>query len=148
MYGLPGLYKGWLVTMMRDVPYTSLQFTFYETIKRLLEKDKKLSVNQEMIAGCFAGMAAGAITTPLDVLKTFLQTQKVNREVFVTLNGEEHYSYMRSALRKIYSSSGILGFMSGIGPRVMWTGSQSMIMFVLYENFVSLLKSNQFTVTL
>jgi hypothetical protein len=99
---------------------------------------------QELVLGATAGIVAGAITTPLDVIKTYLQTQTrraMPAAEFVKLDSgiplAPHYTGVRSALVGIYWRSGVKGLFRGIGPRCAWTGSQSMLMFVLYETFLS-----------
>jgi Mitochondrial carrier protein len=59
-----------------NVPFTAVHFSAYETVKRLLAAsadDEGLRV--QLIAGGAAGGLSAAVTNPLDVLKTRLQTE-------------------------------------------------------------------------
>jgi hypothetical protein len=103
-----------------------------------------MTFSQELTTGATAGIIAGAITTPLDVVKTYLQTQSKKqstiRAEFVKLDGiplAPHYSGVATAALGIYGRSGLKGLFRGIVPRCTWTGAQSMLMFVLYETFLS-----------
>jgi hypothetical protein len=130
------------------MPFSAMQFTIYESLKKFFKKgdDKKiLSAGQDMISGAAAGALAGGITTPLDVIKTYLQTQmKKPKTASVFLNTSEldtkvkavaghSYNGVGSAFKGIYKESGIRGLYSGVGVRMGWTGAQSMVMFFLYE---------------
>ena len=101
-----------------------------------------MSSFHDCFAGAIAGGIAGGVTTPLDVIKTYLQTQnrKPRPTTFLSVvPGEDlskspvSYSGVYSALRGVYKTSGVKGLFSGVGVRVLWTSSQSMIMFFAYE---------------
>ncbi|KAI8907161.1 mitochondrial carrier domain-containing protein [Gorgonomyces haynaldii] len=72
--GFFGLYRGYLMTVFREIPFSSIQFPLYERLKLNL----KIHLNREIRsyeAGCcgaIAGATAAALTTPLDVIKTRL----------------------------------------------------------------------------
>ena len=42
-HGVLGLYRGLLPTLLRDVPELALQFTLYESLRRGVEKHRKVS---------------------------------------------------------------------------------------------------------
>ncbi|KAJ3210619.1 hypothetical protein HDU67_005156 [Dinochytrium kinnereticum] len=153
--GIRGLYYGWGATLLRDVPYTALQFSIYGD-------ELKLTSVHDMISGGIAGVIAGGLTTPLDVCKTYLMTQKraVPRAQFLSLDKSTnplipgatkpltitvarpapapYYTGVVSAFRGIYFQNGLAGLFAGVGPRMVWTGLQSMMMFVVYENLLGL----------
>lgn len=113
-----------------------------------------------MLTGSLAGGIAGAITTPLDVMKTLLQTQQSSSSsssssstvkkkptpaatvvtAAPTANPAKlldppvkHYSGIMDGMIWNYKNQGLAGLFRGIGPRVFWTSLQSAIMFVVYE---------------
>ncbi|KAI8594717.1 mitochondrial carrier domain-containing protein, partial [Dissophora ornata] len=78
--GVGALYQGYRATLLRDVPFSALQFAFYEKFKAGAKKwearpDGQMSLPVETACGAIAGGLAGFLTTPLDVMKTLLQTQ-------------------------------------------------------------------------
>ena len=68
-----GLYRGFGITAMRDVPYTMIQFALYEELKRVQGRrlgKENVTPAEAAVCGSIAGGIAGGVTTPLDVLKT------------------------------------------------------------------------------
>jgi hypothetical protein len=78
--GLGALFYGYQATLYRDVPFSALQFLFYEQERRLAKRmvgDEDIGLALEIGTGASAGCLAGVITCPLDVVKTRIQTQVV-----------------------------------------------------------------------
>ncbi|KAF8254169.1 mitochondrial carrier [Wilcoxina mikolae CBS 423.85] len=77
--GPAALFYGYKATIMRDLPFSALQFAFYEQFrkwaKRYCGPGKDIGIGFEIGTGAMAGGLAGIITCPLDVVKTRLQTQ-------------------------------------------------------------------------
>lgn len=78
--GIRSLYKGTMLTLMRDVPGSIAWFGTYEIVKRYLvqmqgvEDTSQLSPLAVLVAGGFAGMACWGVCIPPDVLKSRFQT--------------------------------------------------------------------------
>jgi hypothetical protein len=100
----------------------------------LIQPGEQLTVSIDIVTGSLAGAIAGAITTPLDVMKTLLQTQSNNP---ADTNGK-HYSGIMDGMKWNYKHQGVAGLFRGLGPRVFWTSSQSALMFVVYEQFLNI----------
>ena len=67
-----GLYRGYGITLFREIPFAMIQFPLYEQMKQTwAERQNVAEVNplQAAVCGSVAGAVAGAATTPLDVLK-------------------------------------------------------------------------------
>jgi hypothetical protein len=76
--GWGALFYGFKATIYRDVPYSALQFAFYEEEQKLAKAwvgSHNLGLGLEIFTGASAGCLAGVITCPLDVVKTRIQTQ-------------------------------------------------------------------------
>lgn len=63
---------------MRDLPFSALQFAFYEEFQKWAksyQNSRDIGIGLEILTGGAAGGLAGVITCPLDVVKTRIQTQ-------------------------------------------------------------------------
>jgi hypothetical protein len=76
--GFSALFYGYKATIFRDLPFSALQFAFYEqaqTWARQWKNSREIGLPLELLTGASAGGLAGVITCPLDVVKTRIQTQ-------------------------------------------------------------------------
>ena len=65
--GLAGLYRGYWAQLLKDIPYSGVQFVTYDYVKH------KLGLNG-LASGALAGACAVLVTSPLDVIKTRIMT--------------------------------------------------------------------------
>uniref|UniRef100_UPI00398E7300 mitochondrial carnitine/acylcarnitine carrier protein isoform X1 n=1 Tax=Pristiophorus japonicus TaxID=55135 RepID=UPI00398E7300 len=76
--GIRGIYKGTVLTLMRDVPASGMYFMTYEWLKYSLTPEGQsasdLSVPRILFAGGMAGIFNWAVAIPPDVLKSRFQT--------------------------------------------------------------------------
>ena len=84
-----------------------------------------------MLSGAGAGAFAAAITNPLDVAKTLLNTHEQRR----TVSRERRIRGMLSALVKIYRVRGLSGYFRGITARVVYQVPSTAICWSVYEFF-------------
>ncbi|PTB79665.1 mitochondrial carrier [Trichoderma longibrachiatum ATCC 18648] len=78
IHGASALFYGYKATLYRDLPFSALQFMFWEQFQawsRVYKQSRDIGVPLELLTGAAAGGLAGVITCPLDVVKTRLQTQ-------------------------------------------------------------------------
>ncbi|MCJ1398416.1 S-adenosylmethionine transporter [Xylographa trunciseda] len=104
------LYRGWGVTVLREVPFTMIQFPLWEGLKEWRRRRtgrEGISALESGLFGSVAGAVAAGVTTPLDVLKTrmMLAREKVGA-------GEMAGMMLRDG--------GVGVFFKGMGPRVVW----------------------------
>lgn len=73
------LYRGWGITVMREIPFTMIQFPLWEAMKAWRGRQKggrRVNPGESAVFGSVSGAVAAAATTPLDVLKTRLMLAK------------------------------------------------------------------------
>lgn len=148
--GMSAFFHGYAATLWRDLPFSALQFAFYEKEREMAKwwvGSKTIGLPLEILVGFTAGGAAGIMTCPFDVVKTRLQTQlnstpgetrpKQPRNA-PAVPGPSQYVKLESSsmirgLRQIYTAEGLGGCFRGVGPRGVWTAIQSGTMLVLYQ---------------
>ncbi|KAI0181846.1 mitochondrial carrier [Hypoxylon sp. FL1284] len=132
------LYRGWGITVLREVPFTVVQFPLWEALKGwgrrrrgLAGAGREVGAAESALYGSVSGAVAAGVTTPLDVLKTRVMLSKEREKVF-------------SVVRDILSNHGIRPFFAGIGPRVMWISAGGAIFLGSYQWAVNSLQGNTF----
>ncbi|XP_050898728.1 uncharacterized protein LOC127105578 isoform X2 [Lathyrus oleraceus] len=77
--GLSSLYAGWKAVLCRNIPHSMIKFYTYESLKQVMPSSSIQSHTfQTLVCGGLAGSTAALFTTPFDVIKTRLQTQRVH----------------------------------------------------------------------
>ncbi|XP_050637265.1 S-adenosylmethionine mitochondrial carrier protein isoform X1 [Macaca thibetana thibetana] len=110
--GIQGLYRGYKSTVLREIPFSLVQFPLWESLKALWSwrQDHVVDSWQSAVCGAFAGGFAAAVTTPLDVAKTRIMLAKAGSS---TANGN-----VLSALHGVWQSQGLAGLFAGVFPRM------------------------------
>ncbi|KAF6261240.1 mitochondrial carrier [Scenedesmus sp. NREL 46B-D3] len=133
--GARGLFTGFLPTLLEDVPDMAVKFAVYETMRlthRSLASERQPSTLEDLFMGGFAGAAAAAATTPLDVVKTRMMCTASSRP---TLLGAA-----RSVLAE---GEGLKAFFRGVGPRALSNGLNSAVFFCFFEAIRRVLVARQ-----
>ncbi|GLU13220.1 hypothetical protein SLE2022_298650 [Rubroshorea leprosula] len=129
--GFKGLYAGYGSFLLRDLPFDAIQFCIYEQLRIGYKAAARRDLNdpENAIIGAFAGALTGAITTPLDVVKTRLMVQ----------GSANQYKGIFDCVQTIVREEGPSALLKGIGPRVMWIGIGGSIFFGVLESTKRLL---------
>uniref|UniRef100_A0A060T618 ARAD1C16654p n=1 Tax=Blastobotrys adeninivorans TaxID=409370 RepID=A0A060T618_BLAAD len=124
--GLSAFYVSYPTTLIMNVPFTAVNFVMYETASKILNPKRIHDPLVHCVAGGIAGATAAAITTPLDVIKTLLQTRGYNP------NATSVNSFYSGA-KYIYNTSGMNGFLRGLRPRIVANMPSTAICWTSYE---------------
>ena len=110
--GIQGLYRGYKSTVLREIPFSLVQFPLWESLKALWSwrQDHVVDSWQSAVCGAFAGGFAAAVTTPLDVAKTRIMLAKAGSS---TATGN-----VLSALHGVWRMQGLSGLFAGVLPRM------------------------------
>lgn len=71
--GVAGLYKGFTITLIRDVPSWGSYFYSYDLLKKYLANDNNhTAIYNKFLAGGSAGAISWLCSYPIDVVKTII----------------------------------------------------------------------------
>jgi len=135
--GLRAFYLSYPTTLVMTVPFTAVQFSTYEFFKKILNPSDTYSPSTHVLAGGIAGGVGGAVTTPLDVAKTLLQTRGTSQDPEI-----RKCRGMGDALRLIWTRHGMKGFSRGLAPRVLTFMPSNALSWVTYEGFKVFFNAN------
>lgn len=132
--GLSAFYVSYPTTLTMTVPFTAVQFSTYEYLKDTFNPTNVYSPITHVTAGGIAGAVAAAVTTPLDVCKTLLQTRGTSDDPAI-----RKARGMSDAFRIIWERHGLAGFARGMTPRVLTNMPSNALCWLSYEGFRFLL---------
>ncbi|XP_031358798.1 solute carrier family 25 member 45-like isoform X2 [Photinus pyralis] len=136
--GIRGCYKGFFVQYFTVGPANAVFFFAYGESLKVVQKngsgrvdfnDTKWRMNVAL-AGLLAGTVQVIVTSPIEFVKTLLQTGN-SRSL---KNGGPQYKTAIQAIRGIYRRGGLLGFYRGFIPTFWRDGASSSIYLVVYES--------------
>ncbi|TGZ58747.1 hypothetical protein CRM22_009458 [Opisthorchis felineus] len=142
--GLQSLWTGMGPTLLRDVPYSMICWLVFDYLKSRyligqlsdvhfnVSESVKLPVlpyGYAFLFGATAGLCAGVLTHPFDVIKTRRQVELGETLV----HGRTYSKSTWISLRQLYSSSGPRAMFVGFTPRLMKTTCASAIMIATFE---------------
>ncbi|KAG6006026.1 hypothetical protein E4U21_007452 [Claviceps maximensis] len=131
------LYRGWSITVFREVPFTVIQFPLWEAMKGWGRRRRRhrhrhddgsdVSAVESALYGSVAGGVSAAATTPLDVLKTRVMLSRDRVSV-------------AQVLSSIIRDEGWRPFFAGIVPRVTWISIGGAIFLGSYQWAINLMR--------
>jgi solute carrier family 25 iron transporter 28/37 len=157
--GAVSLFRSFPVTVATNVPYGMVMVGTNEFLKeRWTETGEKLSLEVTLAASSIAGLTAAALTTPLDRIKTYLQTQHLTPACFGSSSVPPEHCPLTSskssttakpivadwkqAAIRIYQTEGSVGFFRGITPRILSHTPAVAISWTTYETAKEYLRIN------
>ncbi|KAI8817646.1 mitochondrial carrier domain-containing protein [Fimicolochytrium jonesii] len=135
--GLAAFYISYPTTLMMTVPFQAVHFSTYEYFRKILNPKGGYDPKTHIASGAIAGAAAAAITNPLDVAKTLLQTRGAASDTKV-----RQASGMIDAFKLIYTRNGLAGFTMGAKARMLSHMPATAICWTTYE-FLKMVLSKQ-----
>ncbi|XP_059219501.1 S-adenosylmethionine mitochondrial carrier protein homolog isoform X2 [Stomoxys calcitrans] len=122
-----GLYRGFGSTIMREIPFSLIQFPLWEFFKLQWQPVTGLDSTPFTVAlcGAVAGGISAGLTTPLDVVKTRIMLAEQNSAI--------RKLSIPKVLGSIYREKGLGGLFAGFVPRVMWITLGGAFFFGFYD---------------
>jgi len=127
--GYFSLWRGFIPSIMRDVPFSVIYWTNYEYLKYNFGSDEPSFVFS-FSAGAISGSIAAFFTVPFDVVKTHRQIEIGEREIYTETSGQQFKTC--ATLKKIYQQNPFALF-TGIVPRIIKVAPGCAIMISTYE---------------
>jgi solute carrier family 25 carnitine/acylcarnitine transporter 20/29 len=114
-YGVRGIYQGLGATILRNIPANFGYFGVYELSKRWFADNgsserrdvKDLKPYEILLSGGLGGCACWIFSYPMDVVKSLMQTDNVDRS-------KRQYSSVIDTAKKVYQTQG--------GAKAFWRG--------------------------
>jgi solute carrier family 25 iron transporter 28/37 len=146
--GFGALYRSLPATLAMNVPFVGILTATNESLKLLLKMrhddvDAKLSnASWYFMCAGLSGAVAAAVTSPLDVVKTKLQTQgAVALEAAPSgMRQQPQYHGILSTSRSILQQGGLHGAFRGCWPRILMAAPASAMSWGTYETVRMFLK--------
>ncbi|AET38300.1 Mrx20p Ecym_2585 [Eremothecium cymbalariae DBVPG len=134
--GVRGFLQGAMPTVFRQLGNSVVRFTVYTWCKQFLSPHKPLDEYKAFAAGALSSCAVVAVTQPIDVIKTRMQSKYA-------------WALYRSSLNcayRIFVEEGVTKFWNGWAPRLFKVGLAGGMSFGVYqyvENLTLLIQSKR-----
>lgn len=143
--GTVSFYRSFPITLFTNLPYGVIMVTTNDYLKQTIQPQKRETqyyhVSTCLIAGSVAGAIAAAATTPLDCIKTKLQTQALadlptncaNHPCTTSTSVQLRYDGIKDAFQSIVREDGGRGMFRGLVPRLVTHTPAVAISWTTYE---------------
>lgn len=144
--GVRALYRSFPTTLAMNIPYGCIMMAVNESVKKVLNPNGGFNFQAALIAGGVAGSVAAIATTPLDVIKTRLQTQGLRNAKSFTKTATTstldltssfrpsiRYYSMVHAYSRIVQEEGYQAFLRGMIPRMLVQAPSVAVSWAAYE---------------
>uniref|UniRef100_A0A914D4A8 Mitoferrin-1 n=1 Tax=Acrobeloides nanus TaxID=290746 RepID=A0A914D4A8_9BILA len=143
--GIVAFYRSYTTQLLMNIPFQAVHFMTYEFVQQIRNPEHKYDPATHLIAGGLGGGVASAVTTPLDCIKTVLNTQQTPeiQDKRMLLKATSTYKGIFDAIVSIYKVRGVRGFFSGIQARVLFQMPGTALSWSVYELFKFILSDQQ-----
>lgn len=135
--GFRAFYISYPTTLFTSIPFAALNFGFYEYSSSILNPDGNYNPYLHCVSGAVAGGIAAALTNPLDVIKTALQTKGISN-----ITSIKKSTGFASALKALYQEGKLKIFLRGLKPRIVFNVPSTAISWTAYEMAKEILLRN------
>lgn len=122
-----GVYNGFVSQVLRDAPFRAMYLVGYEVARSAWREKagREISGKEGIALGAGVGALVGGLTTPLDVVKSRVMSQRVGA-------GRAYRGWF-SCLRRTVKAEGSSALLRGFAPRVVYMAASVAMFSVAYE---------------
>ncbi len=128
--GIGGIYKGLLPTLLKQSTNQGVRFVVFEDTNKYLSNYIKTKVIVDLLSGATAGFCSTMFNNPVDVVKTKMQGLEAAK-----------YGGFVGCFKYILKNEGVMGFYSGVGPRLCRVVLDVAITFSIFNSLKRLIIS-------
>lgn len=128
--GIRAFYRSYFTTLMMNIPFQSIHFVSYEFMQNIMNRKREYNPQAHVVSGAVAGGFAAAVTTPLDVCKTLINTQE---KQILNASKQRSVTGLFSAATTVYRCCGVKGYFQGLQARVIYSMPATAISWSVYE---------------
>jgi len=145
--GLIALFRSMPTTLLMNLPFGGAFAASNETIKSVLgvqDSKGQKSLSRYFLSAGVSGAVAAAVTHPLDVVKTRLQTQDCYTASVASNEGQVRAPVYRGfvgTFSSIARTEGLAGLYRGVVPRMLYNAPAAAICWGTYESIKSWFQS-------
>ena len=121
--GIKGFYKGLIPTTLRQSISHGITFLTVENLRPIFNEIDNIKPYSSLIAGMIGGTIAVTLNNPIDVIKTYKQSDRLNDST-------------TKIIKEIYQNKGIKGFYFGFALRSLRIGPMYGITFFTYDSLI------------
>lgn len=120
------------ITLLRDVPFSSIYWFGYEKLRTRFMKrsEPEYMLTYSFLSGAISGITAAVLTNPLDVIKSKIQGNGLE----IAADSAQQRKILFTA-KSLYREDGLRAFMRGCLPRAFKIAPACGIMISTYELF-------------
>jgi solute carrier family 25 carnitine/acylcarnitine transporter 20/29 len=130
-YGMKGLFRGTAATFLRNTLTTPFFYGFYDLTKKFIET-KYYNSENSLVASALGGSAGGfgiwGILYPLDVIRTNIQLQPLDKKDQYT-----KFSGIYNCGKNIYKNHGLRGLYRGYWPCIVRAVPVNAAVFAVFD---------------
>lgn len=126
--GLSSFFVSYPTTLFLSIPFAAINFGVYEYSSSILNPTNVYNPMLHCISGGISGALLALITTPLDCVKTALQTRGISKDP--NLIKAKGFKDLTIAL---FKQNGYKSFLRGLRPRVVFNVPSTAISWTAYE---------------
>ncbi|SCU95506.1 LADA_0G15984g1_1 [Lachancea dasiensis] len=129
--GVRGFGQAAVCTIIRQTSNSAVRFTTYTSLKQLISPNKPLNEYYAFALGLVSSCAVVAVTQPIDVIKTRMQSKY------------SYFNYKNSlnCAYRIFVEEGVPMFWKGWAPRLMKVGLSGGVSFGVFQYVENLMNS-------